>query len=762
MGSMFLFHFEMKKKRKFGQDDIAARTLDQSKRKTGQVNNAAGISEGQDDPPVKKQRTNRKRAERIDSDRYYNRHVIKCTLGPLCKFQIVRDEIEQAVYWLSRLQIHAHHVMTLFVVRNNGHLPSGKNLYGSWNSLMRDLANCLSNKTRRGDYSDLCDEYCAKAGLDRNWPDDVTSLWRGKLLDQLAKASATVHSNHLKTNHHGFVKRYANYLISEDDRYKQIKDLDTAKFKKAFGLIADSLDLHATKTVEEIICLRPKTEKALPRDHGIWIVVQDLVNELRVLYRQGMSEDDISSTLFRILPILEDHSQTLRQRWESGTPSTKKMKKQRWAFAICPQMQWRPKHLLITTTAVKALLEQLAKSHSYMKTLLQECRGSINEEDEEWDINYRYWDALFDLKRIVRKKHQTNPHHLRFGNFIATDGVSVSCVFQKRKSKRECEIETLKSAVSSMKKAIKEAKETSENDVPEEDDAEYKRLSKFLKDANKEMLKRAAEAHSVASLKDIVDLEEVSDGAFECTNNRRIIAIDPGMTNPVTWVEYHSPYILEKYESGTIYGGWWRFESGQKQFTKKQRKRMDRFCPELKNAPSTKTACFESLIGAYRFQAGLWSKICPAYFGDEKWFQKQRMRMTVRRQKAMERVVSILTGTSNKRSQSDVIIAHGDGDMRGCMRGVPPVMSSKLTRKLCHDTTLVFVNEYRTSMLCHHCHEVLHQDRRFRIKTCTNKDCVRTVLNRDVNAAINILYNFMYELYHGARHGKFKRNVVES
>jgi hypothetical protein len=79
-------------------------------------------------------------------------------MGPFCRFKVVRDEIDETVYWMSKLYYHAHHVMTLYLLGTGGVLPSTPNLYGHWNSLMRTLANHLSNKNTKGLFADACEE----------------------------------------------------------------------------------------------------------------------------------------------------------------------------------------------------------------------------------------------------------------------------------------------------------------------------------------------------------------------------------------------------------------------------------------------------------------------------------------------------------------------------------------------------------------------------------------------------------------------------
>ena len=133
------------------------------------------------------------------------------------------------------------------------------------------------------------------------------------------------------------------------------------------------------------------------------------------------------------------------------------------------------------------------------------------------------------------------------------------------------------------------------------------------------------------------------------------------------------------------------------------------------------------------------------------------MKRYVKRQKALEDVVASITGTRNKEAQKNVMVAYGDGDVGGNMRGLPPVMSSTLARKMRQSASVVYVNEFRTSLNCSTCHEAMLKTQKFRVKCCSNNTCTRTYWNREVNAAINILNLFLELCHAGTRNSKFTR-----
>lgn len=127
-------------------------------------------------------------------------------------------------------------------------------------------------------------------------------------------------------------------------------------------------------------------------------------------------------------------------------------------------------------------------------------------------------------------------------------------------------------------------------------------------------------------------------------------------------------------------------------------KRMTAFCPSLRSLSSTKTVDIERTLAAYKKQVELWPQINNAFFHGSKWFQKQRMRKFCKHQKAMEDVVAKIAGTKNKEEQK-VIIAYGDGDKNGTLRGTAPMMSTKLFKKVSENCRVMVTNEFRTSTL---------------------------------------------------------------
>jgi hypothetical protein len=582
-----------------------------------------------------------------------------------------------------------------------------------------------------------------------------------------------MHTNHININYLNYLTRYIKYLIEEDEEYTAIKNLDETKFKKVYSVIVSHLGIHRDKTIEDIIELRPKTKELVPPEHPVWQTVHQLMHHLK----SGFASDDIldskditprSRSLFRMLQVLEEYGKTLQERWKEGTNKNKKWtKKQSWAFSMCPQAKCRPRHIRITNTSLKVLFLVMAKKYPHLKTLHEECLADI-ETLNEWEANNRFWKALFKVNRVGKRTKG------RFANTIETDGVSVCCTFEQRKSDEQCALIDLETSFKTFSKTVKEDGDHVDASIMteyEEMKTEVKRMKKRLKE--KENMIHTTRAASSMMESGSFTIVEDDDGIFRC--DRKIVAVDPGMTNAANFVthdpeaqKHHSMWDVhdggyhttpeQRYEDGVIYGNWWRHISGSKRFTKKMTDRIRHTCPEMLNTPTTKTCHVDTLLVSYRHQVSLWSEMERAFFGNDKWFQKTKMRKYVKTQQALETCVTKVTGTKKKSEQKKVIVAFGDGDIYGTMRGVAPCVGSALVRKLKKDTTFFWVNEFRTTKTCSCCHHIMPDIRnQFRIKTCNNKDCIRTHWHRDVNAAINILTCFLYECLHQERHPSFQR-----
>jgi len=673
-------------------------------------------------------------------EKYYNRSVIKCTLGPLCNFAVVRKEIEETVFWMSRLQIHTHHLMTLYLSESKGILPgiiNAADLYGFWNTCYRHLANCLTNAKPRKDKNEelftLCQNYVQRTNMECSWPEKCFGGWRGKLLEQMAKQSATVHKTHLDTNLYIYATRYLRFLIDTSDDCEDMTNLKRQHYNMMFSAICSAFERRIR--VSEVVLKRPKTLQFLPEDHSIWKTAQALLDILTSLVPEKCSVSKKSEIAYFILSQLEDYVKTVQAKFLAGDYENSGRHRNTWLFALCPQMEWRPKHIHISSTALRTMLKDLGKEYTFMNKILEDPN----------DTNV--WSAVFDLKRVLRNRHQ-----VQFGNFIYTDGVGVSCVIQKRKNATECRMIDLQTKISKIKK----------DNV--QDDPQIDVMMRELKTMKNNAQKNPEDIPGY--VKDMLAIKKQDDTFItQC----KVIGLDPGKRNAATWV-HHDPEKQrihnqwkkeqhtkpeERFKSGCLTGNQWIYESGQKQYTKKMKKRMDVMVPEWRSMRTTKTVNTDALMEVYAFQIHLWPQIHQAFFA-EKWFAKMRMRRFCKKQKALDDVVTRITGTKQKDEQKKVVIAYGNGVNQATLRGTQSMMSTTLATKLKRCCTVVFVDEFRTSANCSCCHEEMKQ-KNYRVKWCINTSCTRSLWNRDINASINILLLFLQECHDGSRSQRFKR-----
>jgi hypothetical protein len=724
------------------------------KRKIESVTVSTAPTSGRKRPDVRKKNQQKK---------FFDRLVIKCTLGAFSRDKVVTDEINSCVYWMSRLMVHASHVMTFLVLKNKGVLPlladgdqekveeeeveeeveeeeeeveeeveeeeveeeevkKCPTLYGLYNKVMRTVANFLQGIKRKGTDPGIlrvCEEYARVTGIERgSWEKGCISGWRGKVLEEMAKQCATAHKTHLETNLFNFALRYLRYMTRTVREAEPIRQLQKTAYNKVFSAMSDAFSTHLNETnpdsILDVISRRPSTLKVLPSDHNVWPVAQELLERMQQLVPKKTTLSQKSEIMFRIMSELEPFSIELQRQFMEGIERPQgqvRWGKSKWTFCLVPQVDWRPKHIHITNTSIGMLLKNLSRKHSHLKDIMDGLGPHVFAKGASHEAKEKLWSALFDLKRNLRPKHFKDRSQLRFGQFISTDGVSVAVSIMKRKTPLQCEVD------------------------------QYRITDR---------------------IKELAGLEKRDDGAIFSTNGTTVTGLDPGKKSAATWVEHdpdkqamHQKWkgdegektaIDERYVSDSLGGGEWRFLSGQKQYTAKMNKRMDQLCPDARNLPSTKTVDVDRLLIAYRQQVALWPGIEKAFFETTRWYQKTKMRRFCKGQSAMEDVIARITGTRNKEEQKKVIVAYGDGDNAGTLRGTSPIMSSKLLRKLRQSACVVMVDEFRSSKLCSCCHHGMTQFQgQFRMKRCDNSDCIRTVWDRDINASINILNLFLWD-----------------
>ena len=114
----------------------------------------------------------------------------------------------------------------------------------------------------------------------------------------------------------------------------------------------------------------------------------------------------------------------------------------------------------------------------------------------------------------------------------------------------------------------------------------------------------------------------------------------------------------------------------------------------------------------------------------------------IRTQKAYEKVVKKLKG-----GEDNTLVVWGNAQFAPAGRGSPAVPTKTMRKKVGQRVKVIEQDEFRTSQLSCCCHTVLSNlliggERSYHVRVCNNVLCPRSVWDRNVSAAINILYLF--------------------
>ena len=686
----------------------------------------------------KKTRIDRQdRRDKFADNIFWNLKSVKCTLNPFCSDDLLKESLKKCVHWLSKLTVHSHHVMTLLLAQKHGDVTAD---YGMWNKVYRATLRALKGISKTTEEDEVAAAYVEECRVAK-WDRDTLSGWMQKPLEEAARMSAVSYKTHLQTNLLVYIKRYLWFLIETDDRFQLIDELPEKKKNAVYSCVCASFT--DSLPVDTIANRRPSVQK-FEIDEPVWEAAGELVNAISLVAPRGETTlSDISKTFYRVLSELEPYAARLQEKFiednEDDRSSTVARKKRRWTFALCPQHTWRPKYIRLSNTGLQMLLDHLSKTSTDRDFTAQYKRAlaEVDLHTDTWSKNYVFWNEFFSLDKVLRRKDIDNPTSKRMSDSIMTDGVGVSVSIQVLKSEGELKLYDMKNELKKIIACIK-------TEATEELKSKKKSLEKDLKEFQNALTKKTA--------KRVVDM---------VNNKCKVVALDPGKSNVGTWVIHNDGEIRddEKHAHGMLFGGEWRFLSGQTQFTKKMNMRAERFCPEVKKQPTTKSVSTRKLMDSYKHQIDHGGSLERAYFDSTLWFQKQKMKKYVKTQKALETVMTKVLGIKNKKTQRGIVVAFGDGDMTSNMRGVSPLLSTAFYKKMKSSATVQLVPEFRTSKLCSCCEHELTKGDSFRVLRCNNSQCIRTFWNRDINAAINILKIFLHSCSSGTRLPKFSRQA---
>ncbi|DBA74950.1 TPA: hypothetical protein ACH3X1_010296 [Trebouxia sp. C0004] len=247
---------------------------------------------------------------------------------------------------------------------------------------------------------------------------------------------------------------------------------------------------------------------------------------------------------------------------------------------------------------------------------------------------------------------------------------------------------------------------------------------------------------------------------------QRIVGLDPGRKSLFT-AAIHSQAAADSLQQQRSFGstrtkystlswssGRWREASGINYRLNKTQLWLSQNCTlkaALEETPSAKVATVEMFTQHinYRMQHEV---AALEHFGDRR-HRQLRWRTFIKRQQAYSAICRSISAGSK-----DTVVAYGDASFSSsCCKGNPSTPTVSLRRNLGYHCKVFDTDEFRTSRLCCACKTAMegmplpvtergrrdHGPESYSVRLCRNTECHRTLWNRDVNAAINILRLFL-------------------
>ena len=176
-------------------------------------------------------------------------------------------------------------------------------------------------------------------------------------------------------------------------------------------------------------------------------------------------------------------------------------------------------------------------------------------------------------------------------------------------------------------------------------------------------------------------------------------------------------------------------------------------------------------------------------FHAEKNFRGLNFNAYCRNRATLDHISKSLTRPQRTKKAKKTVVGFGDFSQQDGMRfGKPKAPILKLKRHLRHRCRVVDIDEYRTSKTCNSCHARVEQYKNYTtvkykkvdphsgketlcskrgrkrgvyaVIRCTNNECLLSCMNRDVNAAMNMLVLLKHLLDDTARPTALSRSQL--
>ena len=274
----------------------------------------------------------------------WSKKSVKCHFAQFCKLDGLRNALRSKNIWFSKLVIHVHNVVTIYLNENEGSIfPGDMNPVTAvrlendfWDKSYSIVRACLEGRElnrRKTDSEqswrvktaiyDICVRYCEDSGIARDWP--PTAIGCKVIVQAQRRISATNHRNHLD-KYHVYLGRFVHYCLqSEDSAIGQFvhlfRSLSRKQYNFVFGRVMQLLEEEEEGITMGTVLSRFKesSKQGIEDSSEIWDVVEYFVSDILIpyYYHDGIKGEKYdcqarSIMMYQMLQDLESHGQAMR------------------------------------------------------------------------------------------------------------------------------------------------------------------------------------------------------------------------------------------------------------------------------------------------------------------------------------------------------------------------------------------------------------------------------------------------------------------
>jgi len=719
-----------------------------------------------------------------------------------CKSETVAKAIDRCVQYVSHVTAMASRLLNYHVLRclESGTVIESKSS-SVYNKILSKIFIAASNIVKKEQPFHPNDAIINASAIAFNsllqsngqleFP--VYETWMYQVMLCSSKEFATNVTNHLFLNLPGFTKRVFKAAIKLEYPWSEL-----SQGKRPVSLAAAAYQsLVDHKPLCDVIKAFPTLQETATEAEIAFI--QSIINDLEPTFPRAKSSDHTwfweRVVYFKtILCRLEGYKITVKEMNEEIAEGERMKKFGRLTFNLLPLTKMRAKYITLASSHIQTLIDAIAREppkkskkvdrivhyDTSDRIKFQAIKAKIDGEPDEGVKKRIAWSECFDVKRFERIKSG-----LTFYGSISTDGIGVSVRLKRLKTGLELEIIELTEAVAESKKNHREENERRKaRGEPEKKwikTEEEKRLDEMKEEKRNQTLNRA---------RDLLGFHKDGDGIWRLKEGALPPrGLDPGKKKPFTSVEWSAGAevaLRHKDPNKNTFGKPSEenehFESAE--MTKSRyyhlcgfNKRVNTVKHHVESEPvvktynegaeSTKTSDFQRYCIALSVWVSAYDDLMRVY-SSRRWWRRIKAGTYVKKQEAIEVMISEITGQTDHKLQKNVVIGFGDASI-GQTRGCAPVGNKKLRETLRHRACMIDIDEGRSSMLCCCCFnalvgllDTLTGKRSYSVRHCQNNDCLRELFDRDINAAINILFKLLWLIRYETLPNVFERKKCKA